>query len=170
MDDSDRNGAHRNMVKWAVIRKLAEGTVPDCLGGVAHHPFNLMKSERIVWLFDGVGYIETKTRRERRGISHGVSIRVAKGSYYRPSTFRSRVHEWEENVHADTGMLGVTTKHLYFHSPRKRFRVRFDRIVSFEPYSDGLGIMREAQTAKPQMFSMGDGWFIYNLVSNLSQL
>jgi hypothetical protein len=69
--DADRNGAHRNMVKWAVIRKLAEGTVPDCLGGVAHHPFNLMKSERIVWLFDGVGYIETKTRRERRGISHG---------------------------------------------------------------------------------------------------
>ena len=70
----------------------------------------------------------------------------------------------------DTGLMGVTTKHLYFHGPRKRFRVRLDKIVSFEPYSDGLRIMREAQTAKPQMFSVGDGWFVYNLVTNISQL
>ena len=168
--DVDRNGAHRNMVKSATIRALAEGIVPDRLGGSVQHPFNLMKSERLVWLFADVDYIETKTMRERRGTSHGVSIRVAKGLYYRPSTFRSRVHEWEENVHLDTGLLGVTTKHLYFHGPRKRFRVRLDKIVSFEPYADGLGIMRDTQTAKPQMFSVGDGWFIYNLVTNISQL
>ena len=144
--------------------------MPDCLGGSVQHPFNLMKSERLVWLFADVDYIETKTMRERRGSSHGVSIRVAKGLYYRPGTFRSRVHEWEENVHLDTGLLGVTTKHLYFHGPRKRFRMRLDKIVSFEPYADGLGIMRDTQTAKPQMFSVGDGWFIYNLVTNISQL
>ena len=168
--DVDRNGAHRNMVKSATIRELAEGVIPDRFEAAARHPFNLMKSEKLVWLFDGVDYIETKTMRERRGTSHGVSIRVAKGLYYRPSTFRSRVHEWEEDVHMDTGLLGVTTKHLYFHGPRKRFRVRLDKIVSFEPYSDGLGIMRDAQTAKPQMFSVGDGWFIYNLVTNMSQL
>ena len=168
--DVDRNGAHRNMVKSATIRELAEGIVPDCLGGSVQHPFNLMKSERLVWLFADVDYIETKTMRERQGTSHGVSIRVAKGLYYRPGTFRSRVHEWEVNVHLDTGLLGVTTKHLYFHGPRKRFRMRFDKIVSFEPYADGLGIMRDTQTAKPQMFSVGDGWFIYNLVTNISQL
>ena len=166
----DANGAHRNMVKSAVIRELAEGIVPDRMGGNVQHPFNLMKSEKLVWLFGGVDYIETKTRRERRGTSHGVSIRVAKGLYYRPSTFRSRVHEWEEDVHEDTGLLGVTTKHLYFHGPKKRFRVRLDKIVSFEPYADGLGIMRDAQTAKPQSFAVGDGWFIYNLVTNLSSL
>lgn len=44
-------------------------------------------------------------RRERRGTSHGLSIRVARGLYYRPSTFRSRPIEWEETVHADTGLL-----------------------------------------------------------------
>ena len=117
-------GAHRNMVKLAVIRELADGIVPDRLGSGASHPFNLMKSERLVWLFGDVDYIETKTMRERRGTSHGVSIRVARGLYYRPSTFRSRVHEWDEDVHVDTGLLGVTTKHIYFHGARKRFRVR----------------------------------------------
>ena len=65
--------------------------------------------------------------------------------------------------------MGVTSKHIYFHGARKRFRVRYDRIVSFEPYRDGIGIMRDAQTAKPQTFQTGDGWFIYNLVTNLAQ-
>ena len=47
-------------------------------------------------------------------------------------------------------LLGLTTKHLYFAGSRKRFRVRYDRIVSFDPYDDGFGIMREAQSAKRQ--------------------
>ena len=29
--------------------------------------------------------------------------------------------------------------------------------------------MRDAQTAKPQTFRTGDGWFPYNLVTNLAQ-
>ena len=91
-------------------------------------------------------YLETVTRRERRGTSQGVSIRVARGLYYWPSTFRSRPIEWEETVHADTGLLGLTTKHIYFAGPKKKFRVRYDRTVSLEPYDDGFGIMRDAQT------------------------
>ena len=30
--------------------------------------------------------------------------------------------------------------------------------------------MREAQTAKPQTFRTGDGWFPYNLATNLAQM
>ena len=129
-----------------------------------------MKSETLVWVIDGVDYLETVVRRERQGTSHGVSIRVARGLYYSPRQFRSRAIEWEETVHADTGLLGLTTKHLYFAGSRKKFRVRYDRIVSFDPYDDGFGIMRDAQTAKPQTFWTGDGWFAYNLAVNLSQM
>ena len=167
--DVNANGAFRSMIQSAVIREAAEGIIPDRLGDIPPVPFNLMKSEQLVWLIDDVDYYEVKTRRERRGSSHGLSIRVAKGLYYRPSTFKSRPIEWEETVHEDTGLLGVTSKHIYFHGPRKRFRIRYDRIVSFEPYSDGIGVMRDAQTARPQTFHTGDGWFIYNLVTNLAQ-
>ena len=114
----------------------------------------------------GVDYLETVTRRERRGTSQGVSIRVARGLYYSPRQFRSRPIEWEETVHADTGMLGLTIKHLYFAGARKRFRVRYDKIVALDSYEDGLGIMRDAQTAKPQTFRTG-GWFAYDLTPNL---
>ena len=54
--------------------------------------------------------------------------------------------------------------------PKKKFRVRYDRIVDFEPFSDSLGLMRDAQTAKPQSFRTGDGWFAHNLAVNLAQM
>ena len=42
--------------------------------------------------------------------------------------------------------------------------------MTFEPYGDGLGIMREAQTAKPESFVTGDGWFVYRLAVNLAEV
>ena len=42
--------------------------------------------------------------------------------------------------------------------------------MTFEPYDDGLGIMREAQTSKPQRFVTGDGWFVYKLEVNLAEM
>ena len=167
--DVNASGGHTDMVKAAVIREAAEGLVPQRQEVSGPVPFNLMKSEQLVWVMEDVDYHEVVTRRERRGTSHGLSIRVAKGLYYRPGMFRSQVHEWEETVHVDAGLLGITTKHIYFHGSRKRFRIRYDRIVSFDPYSDGFGVMRDAQTAKPQSFRTGDGWFAYNLVVNLAQ-
>ena len=129
-----------------------------------------MKSETLVWVIQDVDHIETVVRRERGGTSHGLSIRVARGVYYRPSTFRSRPIEGEETVYSDAGLLGLTTKHLYFAGSRKKFRVRYDRIVSFEPYDNGFGIMQDAQTAIPEAFRTGDGWFAYNLAVNLAQI
>ena len=42
--------------------------------------------------------------------------------------------------------------------------------MDYEPLSDGIAIMRAAQTAKPQSFRTGDGWFSYNLAVNLAQM
>ncbi len=64
---------------------------------------------------------------------------------------------------ADTGLLGLTARHVYFPGPGKDFQVQHDRIMSFEPYEDVLGIMRDVQTAKPQTFVTGDGWSVSNL-------
>ena len=163
--DVNANGTHTSLIQAAVIRDITQGAI---LQGQV--PFNLMKSESLVWVIQGVDYLETVTRRERRGTSHGASIRIARCLCYRPSTFRSRPVEWEETVHADTGLMGLSTKHIYFAGPPKRLRVRHDRIVAFDPYSDGLGIMRDAQTAKPQTFQTDDGWFVYNLTDNLPQM
>ena len=166
----DAHGVHTSMIKAAVLREIAEGVVPDRQDIKGTIPFNLMKSEKMVWVMEDIGYIETVVRRERRGSSHGLSILVTRGVYYRPSTFRSRVIEKEETVYQDTGLLCFTTKHIYFSGPKKKFRLRYNKIVNFEPYDDGFGIMKDNLTAKPQAFKTGDGWFSYNLAVNLGQM
>ena len=42
--------------------------------------------------------------------------------------------------------------------------------LRIDPHENGFGIMRDAQTAKPQTFRTGDGWSAYNLAANLAQL
>ena len=169
-DEVNVNGAYRRFVEGLVLRDVAEGTIPKRIRVTKDLPLNLQKSEQLVWVWNGVDYYELKTMRERRGESHGVSVRIARGLYYSPRQFRSRTYEWEEKVRLDRGILAVTSKHIYFHGARKRFRVRFDKVVSFDQLRDGFGLMRDAQTAKPQMFRTGDGWFVYNLVTNLARL
>lgn len=134
-------------------------------------PFNFTKSETTVWAFEGVRYYEDMVRRERRGGSRGAAVRVAKGVYIGGSQFRSRTVEKEVTEHVDTGTFAITTNHLYFSGRRKKFRIRYDRVVSFDPYSDGIGVTRDAANARPQTFVVGrsQGWFLCNIVTLASQ-
>ena len=166
----DRNGAFTKIVKGAILRDILDGKIPERVHIDGNLPFNLQKTEKIVWVFQGVDYYEQKTRTRYVGGSQGVSIRIAKGVYYRTGGFKGERVQTSETIHADTGLLGVTNKHIYFAGTSKRFRINYNKIVAFEPYSDGIGIQRDAQTAKPQTFVTGDGWFTYNLITNLAQM
>lgn len=168
--DLDQNGAFTKVVKGTVLRDLLNGVIPERMRIEGNIPFNLQKGEKLIWVFQGVNCYEQKTRRHYVGGSRGVSIRIAKGLYFRTGGFKAHPVETTETVHVDSGILGVTNKHLYFSGSVKSFRVAYPKIVSFEPYSDGIGIQRDAATAKPQTFLTGDGWFTYNLVMNVSQL
>ena len=66
-----------------------------------------------------------------------------------------------EQVHVDNGLLGVTNKHLYFVGATKRFRIRYDKIISFDPLQDGISVQRDAMTATPQTFVTG-GRLVYD--------
>ena len=80
----DAHGVHTSLIKAAILREIAEGVVPDRQHLSGNAPFNLMKSGKLVWVMDDVDYIGTIVRRERRGSSHGLSIRIARGVYHRP--------------------------------------------------------------------------------------
>ena len=57
------------------------------------------------------------------------------------------------------------SRHLYFAGDDKSFRIRHDRIVSYHPYTDGIGVVRDAANAREQLFLTGDGWFTQNLIA-----
>lgn len=166
-EDLNTNGAHTRFVQAGVIREILEGKLPQRVTVEGNMPFNFQKSETLVWLFQNVTLYELRTRIRYEGSSQGISVRVAKGVYYRAGGFRGNPVPTTTAVNLGQGLLAVTDKHIYF-AGTKIFRIRYDRIVSFTPYDDGIGIQRDAQTAKPQVFITGDGWFVYNLVTNLA--
>lgn len=166
----DRFGALTKTTKTAVLRDVLNGVVPQRISVDGSLPINFQKGEQVVWAFSGSKYLEDKTRRQYVGGSQGVSVRVMKGVYYRVGAFKGQAVEHTERIHVDTGWVVVTNKNIYFAGSKKSVRLPYAKIVSFEPFSDGIGVMRDAATAKPQIFVTGDGWFTYNLVANLSQI
>ncbi|CAM2994190.1 hypothetical protein [Vibrio rarus] len=166
----DKKGAHTRMVKGAVIRNILEGRIPEELIDLGTHPFNLQKSEKLIWIFQDTNYYEQKKKTKYVGGSSGVSVRVAKGVYFRTGGFKGKRVETTETVHVGKGLLGVTNKHIYFFGKGKSFRIKHEKIVSFEPFSDGIGVQQDKASAKPQSFITGDGWFTYNLIANAAQL
>jgi hypothetical protein len=169
-DILDKGGAYTRVAKAAILRDVLDGKIPQRVRIEGTLPFNLQKGEVLVWLFRTVRYYEPRTRTTYVGGYSGVSVRVAKGVYYRIGRFKGKPVVTTELVLLDTGALGITDRHVYFAGEAKAFRIRYDKIVSFTPYSDGIAIQRDALSAKPQVFVTGDGWFTYNLVTNLARL
>lgn len=66
-------------------------------------------------------------------------------------------------------MLAITDKNIYFIGTKKSLRIPYDKIITFTPYSDGIGICKDNATAKPQTFVNLDGWFAYNAITNIAQ-
>jgi len=169
LEQTNAGPAWVRLGKAAILRDVLEGKIPQRVA-VEGHRANLLKAERAVWLFKGVRYYEERTSRSFQGVSHGLSIRIAKGVYYRPSAFRGSPVETTKLVQVDNGQVLVTSHHIYFLGTRKSLRVPYRKIVSVEPFKDGIGIQRDAMTAKPQVFVLDDAWFAYNLVSNLGRI
>ena len=168
-DQLDRHGAYSKVAKAAILRDILEGKLPQRVQLEGTLPFNLQKGETLIWLFTSVKYYEQRSKTHYVGGSHGFSVRVAKGLYYRLGGFRGDPVTTSQAVRIDTGYLGVTDRHLYFAGAAKAFRIRYEKVVSFMAYADGISIQRDAMTAKPQAFLTGDGWFTYNLITNLAR-
>ncbi len=168
-EEVDADGHFGRMVKGALLNDLHAGRLPNRLNIIDRLPINLQAGEHIVWVWRNTRYLEDRVRRDRVGGSQGVSIRIMSGVYYRVGGFKSRPVDVAERIHVDTGMLIATDRNLYFAGPVKSTRIPYAKIVTFDPYSDGIGLTRDALTAKPQIFVTDDGWFTYNLVTNLAQ-
>lgn len=168
--DLAQEGGYTKLVKAALLRDIVNGEIPSRIDVSGDLPFNFLKSEQLVWLFQSVPYYEQRTKTTYSGGHSGVSVRVAKGLYWRTGSFRGKPVKHTEMTHVDTGLVAVTNKHVYFSGNVQAFRIRYNKIVSFSPFSDAISIQRDAARAKPQVFLTGDGWFTFNLLSNLAKL
>lgn len=165
----DRNGAFSRVAKSSILRIIMTGNLPPAppLPGCT---VNFQKGETPVWSFADAEYMEDVVRKQFVGRSQGMSFRIMSGIYYRVGGFKGESVATVERKHLGTGTLIVTDQNLYFVGAGKTTRIPYAKIVSFTPFSDGFGVMRDLATAKPQFFLTADGWFAYNLVTNLAKI
>ncbi|WP_405384261.1 hypothetical protein [Maribacter sp. LLG6340-A2] len=166
----NKNDSLGKMVRASILRKLLNGEPSsNRLNIDGNLPFKFQKSEELIWLFQNVELYEQRIKTTYEGSSNGISLRIAKGVYYRTSSFRGHPVKTTNIVPIASGMVALTNKHIYFSSGIKNFRINYVKIITLEPYSDGIGITKDGVTAKPQVFKNVDGWFCYNFIKNISE-
>jgi len=167
-DKLEAKDALSRTLRSAIIRDLMNGDeFKNRLNISGNLPFKYQKNEYLVWLFQNVELFEQRTKTTYKGGSQGLSFKITKGVYYRTSSFKGHPVKTTNIVPIAEGMLALTNKHLYFSSGLKSFRIKYEKIISIDPYSDGIGITKDGVTAKPQIFKNIDGWFIYNYIQNI---
>lgn len=162
------NKSLEKVVQSKVLQELLNGQVPSPrITITGNFPFLLNKNEHMLWLFRDVTLQMQKVRRETVGRSRGVSVRVCKGVYYRTGGFKGTPVETTYMQCIGTGSVCLTDKNLYFHCPEKSLKIPFSKILSLEPYSNGLGVQKDGANDKPMFFENLNSWFCYNAISNL---
>lgn len=170
-DVIDRNGSLQKVFKAAILREILDGQIPETkLNIQGNLPFLLQKNENIIWIFQNVDFYEQRTRTVYQGKTQGVSIRIAKGLYYKTGSFKGNPVKIEEMKYISRGLVALTNKQIYFASSAKNFKVPYNKIVTIDPYEDGVGLQKDGGNTKPQVFKGLDGWFTYNLISNLNHM
>jgi hypothetical protein len=158
-----------SMLLWSLLNGKA-----SIVASVPEHPFNLQVGEIPLIMFGSVTYSQETVTRSRQGGYSGGSVPLGHGMYYHFGGFQSRTMEQTSLKEIDYGRLLLTTQNMYFGGDHKSFRLPYDHVVRFEPYSDGLGIFRDSTNARPELFTVtnpysGVGWFLFNAAHFLAQ-
>ncbi len=165
------NTLYDKYVKLLVIKDLLNGILPhrknvECGG----YYLNLDKDEQIIWDFSSCSYFQEVTTTTYVSKHSGGSMRIAKGIYMRSGSTKTTPIKETEMKEKANGTLFIGTKNLYFYSATKTVKIPYKKVVSFTPYSDGLGLQKDGDNSKPQAFKGIDGWFAYNVVTNIQNL
>ena len=108
-------------------QSLWDETGADC-------PIVTKRGEEVIGVFEGMSLVEMRSRkRTYRGTSHGLSIRVAKGLYYRPSmhsgAISETVEEWK--VLDQGGTLVISNQRAVYSGLRYSREFPFAKLLSW---------------------------------------
>ncbi len=169
-----------SMLLWSV---MVEGN-PNLLASVQSHPFNLHPGEIPLMFFGSVVYSKETAARSYQGGYGGMSVRLARGVYYHFGGFRGQRIDASTLKEIDYGGMLMTTQNIYFGGEHTNFRIPYERVTSFRPHSDGIGLFRDTASAKAEVFTVLEpgrdggnpvparpvfGWFLFNMAHFLAQ-
>lgn len=159
--------------KKNILAIIESGRVPDVNFRVSGEklilPFKFQQSECLIWVFGSVRYLERKTRRKTVGRSAGTSVRVMKGVSVRLGQSVGTPVEYDELVDRGSGVLAITTKHIYFSGDERSIRIPFSKVVSVVQMNDGVEVTRDRVSGQPEFFVVGRdlAWFAHDLMHEI---
>jgi hypothetical protein len=128
------------------LTQLKAGNVPIGMKQ-EESPIILKKKEKLYVTLPNISLLEP--RAVRTGGYGGPSVRLAKGLYFRVGGFKAESHEEVRNI--DQGILTLTDKRIVFSGNKRTISVNLNKVISINPYSDGISIRRE-RMSKTQYF------------------
>lgn len=154
------------LTQAGILAGLQKGQLPTQM---VSYPIVLGKNEAVLWNYEEVKLYEEKVQREYISNRGGLSVRICKGVYYRPSTSRVKPIEHNYMNFEGTGSLFVTNKNLIFNSPTRGVKIPYTKIIGLTPYSDGLELNRDGKD-KRIILQGFDSWFVMNVLSLVNNL
>lgn len=135
---SDAKQQELDIHSWLVDASNGNVTFAD-----ANSPVILKKNEKALLFLSDVALWESRAVRQTRGAYGGPTFRIAKGVSFKVGSFQSHSESHEELRTIDQGMLTLTNKRLVFTGAKRTTNIDLRKIISIEPYKDGIASQRE---------------------------
>ena len=138
--------------KYRVLWEIENGKLPI----INDVDITVQKSET-VFFKDSIGWYEDR-QITTSATYHGPTarIRICKGVYYRIGSIAPSRETTTEMRLIDTGTMYLTNKRLIFVGSKGTKTILFNKILSIEPYSDGVKIIKDSGKNPFIKFSTGD--------------
>lgn len=159
------SASYQHFVQSLVLRDIQEGNKVDRLK-IGNLPILLGKKGNVLWVYKSVKGYEEKTGRKYIGGSKGGSMRICKGVYYHVGASKGHSVSYQYQDPLGRGTFIVTNKNLYFIGI-KQVKLGISKILSFEPYKDGIMLVKDGANPKPYTFIGFDPWFVVNAMQLL---
>jgi hypothetical protein len=126
----------------------------------------LKKKEKLICSFENITLQEERVTK-LKGMSHGLSIKITKGLWYRPSYHTGGAEVKVTPV--DEGQFSITNKRVIYTGERKSLSYKVDDIVSMDHFMEGISINREKKQ-KTEYFTGFDNCSIVDNSININGL
>ena len=160
-------GAHTKLIKALVLRDLSAGEITNRTQLVEGFMPNFESGESPIWSFFPATYFSQRAKTEYVGASQGVSVRLAKGMYYRVGAQKGTAIRANYLSQEAVGALVLGSRNAYFVAPMKAVKIPLKRIVAVSLFEDGIVLSAGATTTKPHIFKVDDPTFAANVLARL---
>lgn len=152
-DDNSQKALERFRLYW----QIENGDLPELKSDI-----NLFKGEKLHFK-TAADWVEHK--QVTRRINYGgptARIRLAKGIYYKAGSMgvnRTTEDVWQR---LDSGMIYLTDRRIIFMGSRGNKNIRLNKILTFEPYNNGVDIQKSA--GKSPFLEFSDNVDIFSMI------